>query len=176
MLDTVFGESRPEPYEGASWRDRLEVHARQDWSMYQRHPWMLQVSDARSLLGPNEIALFESSLHAVTGLGLRGREMIATVSLVSNYVRGAAQLAIDAARAAQQTGITDEQWWQSREPLLDEFFDAERYPTLASVDLDGGFHPLSDDNSYTLQLAIEDFEFGLARILDGIEAFVERHG
>ena len=176
MLDAVFGEGRREPPTGASWREQLTIHAHDDWEMYLRHPWMLQVSDARSLLGPNEIALMEAGLKAVTGLGLTGREMVSTVALVSNFVRGAAQLAVDAARAAEQTGVTDEQWWQAREPLLLEYFDAEHYPTIASVDLDGGFHPSGDANSYTLQLAMEDFEFGLERILDGIEVFIQRRG
>jgi AcrR family transcriptional regulator len=176
MLDAVFGEDRPKQSAGASWRERLAAHAHADWEMYHRHPWMLHVSDARSLLGPNEIALLEAALATITGLGLSGREMMATVSMVSSYVRGAAQLAVEASRAADETGITDEQWWQLREPLLDEVFDAERYPTIASVGLDGGFSPESGDNSYTHQLAIEDFEFGLGRILDGVENYIAGRG
>jgi AcrR family transcriptional regulator len=176
MLDTVFGEERTKQSADACWRERLAAHAYADWEMYYRHPWMLNVSDARSLLGPNEIALLEAALGTVTGLGLSGREMMATVSMVSNYVRGAARLAVEASRAADETGMTDEQWWQQREPLLDEVFDAERYPTIASVGLEGGFVPASGENSYTLQLAIEDFEFGLGRILDGIENYIARRG
>lgn len=176
MLDTVFGEGRAQPPENANWREQLMIHAHNDWDMYLRHPWMLQVSDARSLLGPNEIDLIEAGLKAVTGLGMTGREMVSTVTLVSNFVRGAAQLAVDAASAAEQTGVTDEQWWQAREPLLLEYFDADRYPTIATVDLDGGFLPSGDENSYTLQLAVEDFAFGLERILDGIEVFISRRG
>lgn len=174
MLDQVYGEKRIPDGAAGDWRVRLAEHAREDWDLYRRHPWVLRVSEARALLGPNEIALFESALHAVSGIGLSGREMVAVVSLVGSYVRGAAQLAIDAAHISQQTGVTDEQWWAERASVLDEYFDPASYPTVASVDLEGAFDPTGDGQKYHLQLALESFEFGLERILDGIEIFIRQ--
>lgn len=174
MLDEVYSEGRRFEGVDGDWRARLEAHARDDWDLYQRHPWVLQISQARALLGPNEIALFESSLKAVSGVGLTGREMVSVVSLIGSYVRGAAQVAIDAARAAEQTGITDEEWWAARAPVLDAYFDPDRFPTVASVDMERGFEPADDELKYSLQLAMESFEFGLQRILDGIATFIER--
>lgn len=40
---------------------------------------------------------------------LSGTEMVPVVSLVGEYVRGAAQTAVDAADAARRTGMTDDQ-------------------------------------------------------------------
>lgn len=176
MLDQVYGDERIPDSNAGDWRARLEAHARADWDLYQRHPWVLQVSETRSLLGPNEIALFESALHAVSGLGLTGREMVSAVSLVTSYVRGAAQVAVDAARAAEQTGVTDEQWWEARAPILDQYFDPALYPTMASIDMEGGFDPMAEDVEYHLQLALESFEFGLQRILDGIAVYIQQRG
>ena len=137
MLDTVLAEeARPDGAAGG-WRAGLERRAREDWALYHRHPWMLQIVPGRALLGPNETELFEASLRAVDGIGLSGAEMVLVVSLVAEYTRGAAQSAVGAAQAERRTGISDEQWWAAREPLFDKYFDPGRYPTVTRVAASG---------------------------------------
>jgi AcrR family transcriptional regulator len=182
MLDTVLGESVGEasPTDGeteqlpgaGAWRVGLERLARQDWALYQRHPWVLAVSGARALLGPNELDQFEAALRMVDGLGLSAREMIAVVSLVAGYVRGAAQRAADARYAEARTGISEDQWWTARAPLLDQYLESARFPTVMVVAEQGGFTESECVENYTLQRALDDFEFGLQRVLDGVEALV----
>jgi AcrR family transcriptional regulator len=172
MLDTVLAEvARPDPAGG--WRAGLELRAREDWALFHRHPWILQISPSRSLLGPNETDLYEATMRVVAGTGLSGAEMVLVVSLVAEYTRGAAQTAVGAAQAERRTGISDEQWWAAREPLFDKYFDPGRYPTLTSVASSGAFEPPAGDAAYTVAWAQESFEFGLPRVLDGIEAFIE---
>jgi AcrR family transcriptional regulator len=166
MLDTVFGEpARPEEVAGG-WRGRLELVARENWAMYLRHPWLLQVATTRPVLGPNLIAKYDYELSAVAGLGLSEVEMDLLVSLVLDYVHGAVRAAVATAQAVQRTGMTDEQWWSSYAPLLERVFDAERYPTAARVGGVAGaeFGAASDP--------VRAFEFGLGRVLDGVEVFV----
>jgi hypothetical protein len=98
--------------------------------------------------------------------------MVLVVSLVSDYTRGAADLAVGAAEAERRTGISDEQWWAAREPLFDKYFDPDRYPTVVSVAATGAFEQPAGDAAYTVAQAQRSFEFGLARVLDGIEAFI----
>jgi AcrR family transcriptional regulator len=173
MLDTVLAEvTRPDGARG--WRAGLEQRAQEDWALFHRHPWMLQISPARALLGPNETELFEASLRVVADTGLSGSEMVLVVSLVGEYTRGAAQTAVGAAQAERRTGISDEQWWAAREPLFDKYFDPERYPTVVRVAAEGAFEQPSGDAAYTVAQARQSFEFGLARILDGVEAFIAR--
>jgi AcrR family transcriptional regulator len=171
MLDTVLAEvARPDGTGG--WRAGLERRAREDWALFHRHPWMLQISPARAMLGPNETDLFESTLRAVAGVGLSAAEMVLVVSLVAEYTRGAAQGAVGAALAEQRTGISDEQWWAAREPLFDRYFDPERFPTLTSMAAEGAFEQPAGEGGYTVAWARAGFEFGLSRVLDGIEAFI----
>ena len=173
MLDTVLAEvARPDG--AGSWRAGLELRAREDWALFHRHPWMLQISPSRALLGPNETELFEATLRVVDGIGLGGREMVLVVSLVSDYTRGAADLAVGAAEAERRTGISDEQWWAAREPLFDKYFDPSRYPTVVSVAATGAFEQPAGDAAYTVAQAQRSFEFGLARVLDGIAAFIDK--
>jgi AcrR family transcriptional regulator len=171
MLDTVLAEvARPDGAGG--WRAGLEQRARGDWALFHRHPWMLQISPARALLGPNETELFEASLRVVADTGLSGSEMVLVVSLVGEYVRGAAQTAVGAAQAERRTGISDEQWWAAREPLFDKYFDPERYPNVVRVAAEGAFEQPAGDAAYTVAQAQQSFEFGLVRVLDGVEAFI----
>jgi AcrR family transcriptional regulator len=173
MLDTVLAEVARPDGAGGDWRARLELRAREDWALYHRHPWILQVAPTRALLGPNETELLEATLSAVSGIGLSGSEMVLVVSLVGEYVRGAAQAAVAAAQAEQRTGVSDEEWWAAREPNFEKFFDPGRYPTLVSVATSGAFEQQPGSGvDYNLQRALDSFEFGLPRVLDGIEAFV----
>jgi len=171
MLDTVLAEVA-QPDGAGGWRAGLEQRAREDWALFHRHPWMLQISPARALLGPNETELFEASLRVVADTGLNGSEMVLVVSLVGEYVRGAAQTAVGAAQAERRTGISDEQWWAAREPLFDKYFDPERYPNVVRVAAEGAFEQPAGDAAYTVAQAQQSFEFGLPRVLDGIEAFI----
>lgn len=100
--------------------------------------------------------------------------MVAVVSLVSGYVRGAAQGVLEAALAGRQTGVNDDQWWAAREAIFDRYFDPALYPTMVAVEQDSGFAPPADSDEYHLQRALDDFAFGLPCVLDGIEAFVRR--
>lgn len=174
MLDQVFREVALSDVTPGDWRAALEQRAREDWALYERHPWVLQIAGARAVLGPNETSLFEATLRALAPTGLPGRALVSIVNLVVGYVRGAAQGANDAVSAAQETGVSNEAWWAEREPIFDSYFAADRFPTLARLAQEGAFAPLASGGDYLLQNAVADFSFGLERVLDGVEAFVRR--
>ncbi len=166
MLDMALGETeRPEDSPGP-WRARLEQVARENWALFRRHPWILQVATARPPLGPNLLAKYDYELRALDGIGLSDHEMDRALSLVLNFVAGAARWAVDAAGVASETGVTDAQWWDAYAPLLTRMVDFERYPLGSRVGSAAGEanQAASDPEG--------DFEFGIQRVLDGIEAYV----
>ncbi|MEH0938513.1 TetR/AcrR family transcriptional regulator [Micromonospora psammae] len=166
MLDTVHGETaRPDDVPGG-WRGRLEQIARENWALYLRHPWLLQVATTRPPLGPHVIARYDYELRAVEGIGLTDLEMDAVVTMVDSYVHGAVRGAVEAAQAAQRTGMTEEQWWRAHAPYLEKAMDPRRFPTAARVGSAAGqeYQAASDP--------ARAFEFGLARLLDGVAALV----
>jgi AcrR family transcriptional regulator len=166
MLDAVYAETaRPEHVEGG-WRRRLELIARENWALYNRHPWVLQVATNRPVLGPNLVAKYDYELRAVEGLGLTDVEMDMVIRLVSDYVHGAVRGALDAAQAEQRTGLTEQEWWDTYAPLLEKVFDPERYPVAARVGAAAG-------EEFQAGLApARSFEFGLQRLLDGVAALL----
>jgi AcrR family transcriptional regulator len=168
MFDTVLTEVKPPDTVPGGWQEKVAHVMRHDWDLYHRHPWVLQVPVNRPPMGPNVVAAFESSLRAISGIGLTAHEMLAVVSLIDAYVRGVARQSLDAAQTEQRTGISDEEWWRSAGEAMDAVIDYSRYPTIVQVAEDGGFDvPAHDPQDRTY------FEFGLQRVLDGIQALVD---
>jgi AcrR family transcriptional regulator len=166
MLDRAYGEiARAEDAPGG-WRDRLERRARADRELYRRHRWMLQVGTSRPALGPNALAKYEHDLRAVSDAGLSDVEMDSVVTLVAQFVQGSVRSEVEAAESERSSGMTDEQWWAASAPVLAEVVDAGRYPLAARVGSAAG------ETHRAAYSPTHAFEFGLARVLDGIEAFV----
>lgn len=165
MVDSVQAELPADTEAGApdTWRTGLAAVARAEYDLYRRHPWLLRVSQARPLFGPNSMAAYDASLRTVDGLGLSAHEMASTAALVSCYVQGTARITVEFGSAARRTGISDEQWWGAQLPLMTAAFAEGRFPTMAAVYEAGAYDP--DDDFFS-------FEFGLQRVLDGIEVFV----
>jgi AcrR family transcriptional regulator len=170
MLDRVAAEiEEPGPALG-DWRGKLENLARQRWAMAQRRPWIMQVSAHRPPLGPNVLASAEAGLRAIDGIGLDDQEMRLVSGLMANYVRGALRAAFEAREVEQQSGITDAQWWARNAELLEGLIEPGRYPTTVRV---GESYQAAKDAGLDSQ---RYFEFGLQRVLDGIEVFIASRG
>ena len=55
---------------------------------------------------------------------------------------------------------------------LNEVMTPERFPTLTRLGADGGFDVPPDTENYNVRFILDDFEFGLQRLLDGIEGYM----
>ncbi|OLR92162.1 TetR/AcrR family transcriptional regulator [Actinokineospora bangkokensis] len=166
MLDTVYAETdKPEQVPGG-WRARLEQVARENWALFHRHPWMLQLGVSRPPLGPNVLAKYDYELHAFAGTGLREVEMDTVLNLVVGHAENTARRSVDARAAQRDPGVTDEQWWQSTGQAAGSLVDFSRFPLAASVaEAVGAAYGTSYD-------AAHNFDAGLARILDGVAVLV----
>lgn len=166
MLDTVYRETaRPADVPGG-WRGRLERIARENRALLRRHPWMLWIATGRPPLGPHATAKYDYELSAVDGIGLTDLEMDAVVTMLTSFVHGVVRGEVEAAQAEAQTGLTDEQWWSARAPILGRISDPARFPLAARVGTAAGeaFGAASD--------AEYAFEFGLPRLLDGLAVLI----
>ncbi|AZS73603.1 TetR family transcriptional regulator [Streptomyces lydicus] len=162
MLDKVAefdAGAHPDPATG--WRPAMEALARGSRQQYERHPWLLQVDQARPLLGPNALDSLEYSVRALAGTGLTDREKIHVLVTFGGFLTGISRTELNSALAEQRTGISNADFWQSQEPVLSKVMLSGRYPALAALD-ENTF--AGDDNSV--------FELGLAALLDGIAALI----
>lgn len=163
MVDDVYGEEPVADDDGSGWRARLENACRGEWAHYHRHPWLLYIPQGRPLLGPNALRATEATLRILDGTGLDGRELIDAVLTTSSWVAGLARSSLEASAAASDTGVTDDEWWAAQAPYLDGALVGDAYPMLGKVAAAAGF-----DGSHD-----RAFEFGLRRILDGLQALID---
>ena len=170
MADRAYGEITLHSDPTATWQARLAALAQQHWTLLLSHPWLLQIAASRPLLGPGMTALYDAELTAVDGLGLTDVDMDLIVSLLDDYVRGAARGAVEEAEAQDRTGMSDQQWWETYGPLLAEVLDPTRYPVAVRVGTAAGAgYGAARDPA-------RSFRFGLQCIIDGIGIFVDRAG
>ncbi|MEU9122336.1 TetR/AcrR family transcriptional regulator C-terminal domain-containing protein [Streptomyces sp. NPDC048506] len=163
MADAVFEEIElPEPApEG--WRDRMAAGARLQWELYHRHPWLAQyLSLTRPRPMPRAMALIEWTMARVTGMDPLTLIHMA-LTLLSFVLSTAAGLEEDL-EAEQETGLDQSQWMAAMEPTFEGILSSGSYPMYAEM---------SGTEEGLLNLDTL-FEFGLARILDGMEVLVER--
>lgn len=159
MVDAAWGETERAPK--GPWREGLEFYARQLWQMYRAHPWILQLPHARRTPGPRTMASFDSALAVVSDLGLSAEEMVAVVTAVGHFVDGVGRTMADRVKAERETGVSEEAWWDGQDALW-AHFTPDRLPMMVHVWNSGGY-----------ERPLDEFEFGLARVLDGLAVFIE---
>lgn len=167
MLDTVYLAMPRTDLAGMDWRSRVSVIARENREMLETHPWVVRLATTRPPLGPGMTAKYEHELRAFDGLGLSDVEMDSAVTFVLGFVTSVARLAIDARDAAADSAMSDRTWWEQAGPVLAEVFDEQRYPLAARVGAAAG---AAHDSAYNADHA---YEFGLARLLDGLAPLIE---
>ncbi|MEU1487362.1 TetR/AcrR family transcriptional regulator C-terminal domain-containing protein [Streptomyces sp. NPDC005752] len=164
MSESVFG-SGPTGPRPTGWRPRLEREARWLWRQYAQHPWLARAMAGltRPMASPNAMQYTERVLATLTGLDLTPEQMLHVHLTVLAYAQGIAMAAELEAQARQDSGMTAEEWMTSMEPRMDAIQATAAYPVLST------FFGTDD---FELELGTL-FEFGLARVLDGVEGLVE---
>ncbi|MEU6236189.1 TetR/AcrR family transcriptional regulator, partial [Kitasatospora sp. NPDC047058] len=167
--DAAFGEAAYPAEPPAGWRARLELGARTLWALFRRHPWLAQLSPVtRPLVLPNLMTHAEWALAALEGHGLDAVTVLDTHVLLYSYIEGIAVNLEREAHAQAATGITEDEWMDTRSSALDELVASGRFPAFARL-----MAGLTD--GYDLDLDAL-FEFGLANLLDGLAARIGRSG
>lgn len=162
MLDEALAEVELPEDHSASWRDDLEVAARQLRGVCRRHPWVAQLlGNTPVFYAPRWLRTVEFSLAALEPFGMDVRRAAAIGRLVNNYVVGTTLRETSEIRAPSE-GDDPAARQAATTAYLRQVVAGGRYPAfsqLARVMLDGrDFTP--DEN----------FEVGLQCLLDGVGA------
>jgi AcrR family transcriptional regulator len=162
LSDRVIG---PPPVfdEGLSWRDALKAWAAAEFAAIFAHPWWVDIPLSAPPTGPNNMAWLEAGLQALAPTGLPDPVKLQLVMNVSLYVLGRARL---------MRGMLSEmpQEDNSYPAILARVLDPARFPVLTKALAAQMFE---DDD---IDWADADFSFGLDRLLDGFESYVESYG
>jgi AcrR family transcriptional regulator len=167
MIDVAAAnEPPPEAAPREDWRTNLERWAKALAALYRRHPWVLQVPIGRTTpVGPGQLAWLDRGLACLADTPMQPDLQVAVVLFLLIHVRGEIRFALDV--TADESG--DEPQWSYGE-VLRQVVDPARLPALGALVAAGAF----DDTTGAITDAELDaqLEFGLGRVLDGIEALV----
>ena len=157
---------------GQGWREAVTSWASDLVRCYVRHPWALQVSFARPVLGPNEQAVVEALARVLRPTGLPVAVARRVVSLLFSVVRGTAQTVAESRLAAAAGGASEQAWWSGRVAALRQVAPdfAQRFPDSAWLAGASAAHRQGDPIPYLEREAMEAFTVGLTVLLDGIQA------
>ncbi|MEH1127466.1 TetR/AcrR family transcriptional regulator C-terminal domain-containing protein [Micromonospora sp. CPCC 206061] len=166
MVDAVFAED-PLPEPAPHWRTSLEDLCHLQWAICRRHPWVARrVSITRPMAVPNGMAHTEAALRALEGTGLDRATMVHAAVTIAGHVVGAAMHLEQEVEAEQDSGLSNEEWYEAQDLTLGRLLASGRFPMLASLD---------DIPDFDLNLDII-FELGLRLLLDGLAAMIESAG
>jgi AcrR family transcriptional regulator len=159
MQDQGLGEPPKKVDSPGPWRDELSAWARAAVAVYRAHPWLLDVPISGTPNTPNNLSWLDAGLAALRDTTLEHHERVWAVLLVSSHVRWQASVE----RGYRQAHLEREEG--AREPdasdrLLRSLATEDRFPWLRDALTAGALDQTHGD----------PFDFGLARILDGLQS------
>ncbi|MDT0144863.1 TetR/AcrR family transcriptional regulator C-terminal domain-containing protein [Microbacterium sp. PRC9] len=156
MTDHAHALMTATPFGRSTWRTRVRRVADDNLALLCAHPWLLDVDDPRTALGPGTIAKYDHELRAFDGTSISDLHRDAALTLVLDFIRSSAARIV----TKPVTGDFGELWTQSVERLAcylgDEFAIAQRVGRAAGESMGG---PYQADRAW---------EFGLARVIAGL--------
>ncbi|MBE1876044.1 TetR/AcrR family transcriptional regulator [Myceligenerans pegani] len=167
MADQVF-RRRTLPPMPADLRERLALIARTHYEICREHPWMPDVMALQNGIGPGVSDLYEWQLSGIEDIGLDDLEMDQTVAVLIGFAGNIARSQERMRQAERESGMSEAEWWEANAAELGTLMAGREYPIAARVGAAAGTaYQASADPSAEL-------EFGLARIIDGVVAYVDR--
>ena len=176
-VDAALGAppERTGAYEG--WRAEIKHWAYAKRAMLCARPWLAELPFVAAPHGPNWLSWHEAFLRTIAHAGLTPEDMMDVLSVVHGYVHGSSDTIISLARATSR-GVTPEQWAAAVGADLCRAINDPRYPVLSGIltSSSGGITetsslPTKGGKPRTMD---ESFDWGLERVLDGIQRYLER--
>ncbi|SNS64073.1 transcriptional regulator, TetR family [Micrococcales bacterium KH10] len=157
MIDRAYSELTL-PATSGDWRAGLGHYAREHFELYLRHPWILETNLWRAPLAPHVLDAQEAGLRALVDTALTAPDIVQILQLVDLSVQGLARAAIAETRDQEQSGMGEDQYWESLSSFWEDYFSVERYPTMTRIYLDGGFEEGASDSGRAIERLLDTIE------------------
>jgi AcrR family transcriptional regulator len=154
MIDIVFGEIEL-PAAGEDWKTAMRARARSARAALTRHPWAVGLMESRSSPGPATLRHHDAVLGSCRRAGFSVAMAAHAFSLIDSYIYGF---------VLQEVNLPFDDS-SDLEAVVESMmlpFSADDYPHLVELTTE---HILKPGYSYG-----DEFEYGLGRILDSLEA------
>ncbi|WP_433317992.1 TetR/AcrR family transcriptional regulator [Micromonospora sp. CA-269861] len=166
MVDTGYGPSPGPPAPDDDWRAGLTRWAWAEHEVLRQRSWLLHVPISGPPITPQQLGWMEDGLRCLDGTALGESEKMSVLLLITGYVRNEATLTSQIAEGSRAAGVEPSEMMPAYSRLVARLIDPARFPALHRV-LAAGVLNQDDDPD-------DEFAFGLDRILDGVEALIQR--
>ncbi|GAA3438109.1 TetR/AcrR family transcriptional regulator [Kutzneria kofuensis] len=153
MVDVAIGEPPELKDITGGWRPRLKAWTLAMYERMSAHPWALRATTGQRVSGPNELGWVERALQALDGVAMDGGQMMDVVVALTGQIRVIVE---------QSAGTSEEDIAAGWTKVLAT--RQEQFPHVTKALLSSAQHGSRD----------QGLEFGLERILDGVELHLSR--
>lgn len=166
MADAALGDPPVAATAEEGWRAGVSRWAWRELDVLRQRPWLLHVMFKAPPMTPNNIRWLEQNLRSLHATGLSENEKVSTSLLVSGFVVNWATLTAEVAATVRAKGGDPTRAFADYGRQLSMLVDPERFPAVSRAIAAGAF----DDDPAESKDA--EFQFGLDRVLDGVEMLV----
>lgn len=170
MQDAVGDISIPPEKEDRDWRESMREYVRACVDIFLKHPWFGDIPVSGVPLTPNTLQVIDWFLREMREFPLNDYEKIAIMLLLSGYARSVGMIERDLDRAIQGGKNPNAVSGLEYTLALKQLVTPERFPYLYPVVMSGSY---TEENVEENTVG-NDFDFGLERILDGIEQYLKK--
>jgi AcrR family transcriptional regulator len=151
--------------ESPDWKTGLARWSAASLEAYAAHPWLSDVPIQGTPNTPNNLAWMDAALTVLADTPLTPNERIGVLLLVTGQTRWEASVMRGYADSMRAQGVTIEERDRADAHIIANLVTAEQFPALRQA-VEAGVFTAEDD----------PFGFGLARILDGVQRYIEAGG
>lgn len=166
MQDSVCNIPIP-PDAGKPWREEMKEYVWATVGVFQKHPWYGDIPITGVPLTPGVLPVIDWMLRIMKDFPVNDFEKLSFLLLISSYSRAVGMIARDMDSAIRAGADPKAFSGNGYGDALRQLVTPDRFPNL---------HPVIQSGVYTEEVESpigNDLEFGLDRILDGIEHYVK---
>jgi AcrR family transcriptional regulator len=151
----------------ADWRTEVTRMAHAKREMLCSRPWVAELPFVAAPHGPNWLSWLEALAAPLSRTGLAPADVGQMLSIIDGYTRGASDTSISLARARAK-GISELEWGAAVGADLGRALGDSRFTHFAAI--------ITAPSAGHNRSMRESFDFGLQRILDGIQLYIDGDG
>lgn len=166
MQDAICDIPIPPERSDIGWREEMGEFVRESVRIFKEHPWYADFNIQGIPLTPNLLRIVDWGLRMMKDFPINDFEKMSFVLLLSSYARAMGMIERDLNRLIKDGGSLDAFGGLPYTAALKELIKPDHYPHLYPVLMSGAY---TGEAENTIG---DDLDFGLERVLDGIEQYV----
>jgi AcrR family transcriptional regulator len=168
MQDAVCDIPIPPEEAGKPWRQEMREYVWACIGVFREHPWYGDIPITSVPLTPGNLQVIDWMLRIMRDFALNDFEKMSFLLLASSYGRACGLIARDMDRAIREGASAETFSGVSYGAALRQLVKPDRFPFLHPILMSGAYTDEADNPIG------DDLDFGLERILDGIEHYLQQ--